>query len=537
MSGWSLAASTAGGVGLFLLGMTMMTDGLRLLAGPSLARMLAGATRNRWMALGSGIAVTAIVQSSSAVTVAAIGFVNAGLLGLTPALWVLFGANVGTTMTGWLVALIGLKFKIEALALPLIGLGAVLRLTGEGRRHGSLGAALAGFGVLFLGISMLQQSFTGLAAQVTLPQVGGVQGVVVLIGVGMLLTVLMQSSSASMAIALTAAQGGLLGLQDAAAMVIGANIGTTVTAMIAAIGATPNARRTASAHVVFNGLTGLVALVLLPWMVKAIGMARSALGLSPEPAVELALFHTVFNVLGVALMWPISDRLDQWLRARFRTREEDAAQAQFLDKNVLQVPALALDALRREVARIGHVTVRMARTALSGTDPATLREDHRIVARLETTVEEFVEQMNRGAMSARASERLAGLLRMLRYYMTVSEQAVQASAKRVQPLARTPLLLECQRSFAERADALLVLCDPDGGDADPQLIEAQRVLTEAAYDALKDALLSCGASGSVTMSVMEEDMTHYSAVRRAVQQAAKAALRKPVADNQPHSAA
>lgn len=260
MSGWNILASVAGGLGLFLLGMTMMTDGLRLAAGPALERILASATRTRWHALGSGVLITSMVQSSSAVTVAAIGFVNAGLLSLAPSLWVLFGANVGTTMTGWIVALVGLKFKVEALALPLVGLGVVLRLTGEGQRRGALGSALAGFGLLFMGIALLQQSFTGLAAQVSLPQGEGFLAVAAQVGVGALMTVLMQSSSASMAIALTAAQEGLLTPQGAAAVVIGSNIGTTVTAVLASLGATPNARRAAAAHVLFNGLTGVVAL-------------------------------------------------------------------------------------------------------------------------------------------------------------------------------------------------------------------------------------------------------------------------------------
>ncbi|MGJ2409034.1 Na/Pi symporter, partial [Salmonella enterica subsp. enterica serovar Paratyphi A] len=143
MSVWEMLANVVGGLGLFLLGMTMMTDGLRLAAGPALERILAAATRTRAQALGSGVLVTSLVQPSSAVTVATIGFVNAGLLPLGAALWVLFGANVGTTMTGWIVALVGLKFKIEALALPLLGLGVVLRLTGEGQRRGALGTALA----------------------------------------------------------------------------------------------------------------------------------------------------------------------------------------------------------------------------------------------------------------------------------------------------------------------------------------------------------------------------------------------------------
>ena len=346
VNAWTMVATLAGGLGLFLLGMTMMTDGLKLAAGPALERVLTRATRTRWHALTSGALMTAVVQSSSAVTVAAIGFVNAGLMRLAPALWVLFGANVGTTMTGWIVALVGLKFKIGALALTLIGVGVVARLTGAGERRGALGSAVAGLGLLFLGIAMLQEAFVGVAASVELPDGRGVLGTVAQVGVGALLTVLMQSSSASMTVALTAAQGGLMTPEGAAAMVIGANIGTTFKAMLAAIGATPNARRAAAAHVIFNVLTGLVALALLPWLVGAIAAGRAALGLASDPAIRLALFHTIFNVLGVLLMWPLAGALTRWLQQRFRAAEEDEAQPQHLDDTVLAVPTLALDALK-----------------------------------------------------------------------------------------------------------------------------------------------------------------------------------------------
>lgn len=162
MNLWPSLAGLLGGVGLFLLGMELMTDGLKLAAGPQLTRLLAGATRSRRRALASGVLVTAL-QSSRVVTVAAIGFVNAGLLSLGQVLWVLFGANVGTTITGWLVALVGLKFKVEVLALPLLGLGMLLRLTGSGQRRGAIGQAVAGFGLLFIGIGVLQETFTAVA--------------------------------------------------------------------------------------------------------------------------------------------------------------------------------------------------------------------------------------------------------------------------------------------------------------------------------------------------------------------------------------
>lgn len=529
MSLWALSTNLAGGLGLFLLGMSMMTDGLKLAAGPALERILGGATRTRWHALGSGVMVTALVQSSSAVTVAAIGFVNAGLLSLGPALWVLFGANVGTTMTGWIIALIGLKFKIEALALPLIGVGVVLRLTGEGQRRGAIGSALAGFGLLFLGIAMLQSSFTGLAGQITLPQGEGALAVLAQVAIGALMTVLMQSSSASMAIALTAAQGGLLTAQGAAAVVIGANIGTTVTALLAAIGATPNARRAAAAHVIFNLVTATVALALLPWLIGAMGTVSLTLGLPHDPAAQLALFHSIFNVLGVLLMWPLAARLTVWLQARFKRREDDEAQPQYLDDNVLPVPALAVEALQREVARIGHVAVRMARTALTGVDPQGLARDQSVLSQLNDAIEAFVERMSRAAMPQRASERLAQVLRVLRYHETTAEQArVAAPLRRLGGDASATAALHAQ--FLARSDALLALCDPLAYEPEPQALTQAASDMEQAYQALKAGLLACGAAGHARLADMEEALRHASALRRAAQQATKARQHWPAPD-------
>jgi phosphate:Na+ symporter len=522
-------AGLAGGLGLFLLGMTMMTDGLKLAAGPALERILAAATRTRWHALGSGILVTALVQSSSAVTVATIGFVNAGLMTLAPALWVLFGANVGTTMTGWIVALVGLKFKIEALALPMIGVGVALRLSGAGSRRGPVGDALAGFGLLFVGISMLQQTFAGLAGQVGLPQGEGALAVMAQVLVGALMTVLMQSSSASMTIALTAAQGGLLSAQSAAAVVIGANIGTTVTALLAAIGATPNARRAAAAHVLFNLLTGVVALLLLPWLIGMLATLREALGLPADPAAKLALFHTTFNLLGVLLMWPLAGLLTSWLLTRFRAREEDEAQPRYLDDNVLAVPTLALDALEREVARIGHRSVALARSALRGSDAATLAAGQAIVARLDAAVEGFVERMNRRAMPLRTSQRLARSLRVQRYHATTAEHALSAGAPPSGLPAMGNSVAAPLAAFRARGDALLEQCDPARPPAETAVRDAALAATEAAYEHLKEALLVAGAAGHTRLPEMERALRHFSLLRRAAQQAHKAAARAEAA--------
>jgi phosphate:Na+ symporter len=523
MKAWSLAASLFGGVGVFLLGMTMMTDGLKLAAGPALERILAAATRTRWHALASGVLVTAVVQSSSAVTVAAIGFVNAGLLSLAPALWVLFGANVGTTMTSWIVALIGFKFSVEALALPLVGAGVALRLTGQGHRRGAIGTALAGFGLLFLGIALLQEGFAGLSSRVSLPPGEGALAVLAQVAAGIVMTLLTQSSSASMVIAITAAQGGLLSTQGAAAVVIGANIGTTATAVMAAIGATPNARRAAAAHVAFNVITAVVALLLLPWLIDTLARMRQAMDLPPDPAVKLALFHTSFNVLGVVLMWPLAGWLTRRLQARFRRREEDEAQPRYLDDNVLAVPTLALDALEREMARVGQVAARMARRAVAGESAAAVEGDRVVLDSLDAAAESFVERMSRREMPQRSARRLGRALRVLRYHETTGEQALQAAELRRPTRADDDPIAQVQADFDHALDDLLALCDParvpPGHAGDVEF--ADRAM-EATYEHLKSALLEQGAIGRLSMAAMETDLRRCSALRRAGQQARKA---------------
>ncbi len=521
MIDFALIGGLAGGVGLFLLGMGLMTDGLRLAAGPALERILAYSTKTRLRGLTSGALVTVLVQSSSAVTVAAIGFVNAGLLSLGQALWVLFGANVGTTMTGWLVALVGMKFKIDLFALPLIGIGMMLRLTGEGGRRGALGTALAGFGVLFLGIDMLKETFSGVAADFTLPQWEGFAGVVAMVLIGILMTVLMQASAAALVLAFSAAQSGLVSLEAAAAVVIGANVGTTVTALLAAIGATPNAKRAAAAHILFNLLTGAVALLLLPWLLGALGMLGTALGLDAAPAARLALFHTAFNLLGVALIWPLAGQLTRFLLARFRAAEEDEARPRHLDKNILAVPALALDALEREVRNLGGIALRAVHAAFSAATPAHDR-NRLIVARLSQAIAEFIAQLNRAGMTADSARRLPELLRVARYYEAAAEladEAVEASKEAAADTAAE--ILESSVAFRQRGEMLLERAAP--AHVAPAPLDASLRDFEGDYQMLKSELLEAGAQGRLSVATMDARLRAASSQRRAVEQAVKAA--------------
>lgn len=343
-------ATVLGGVGLFLLGMWLITEGLKVAAGASLERLLASWTRNRLRGLLSGTLLTALVQSSSAITVAALGFVNTGLLRFERAVWVIFGSNLGTTLTAWVVALVGIKFQINVIALPLVGIGALMRVFAPADRYRNLGMALAGFGVLFLGIEVLSSGFQHLGESFPLPDAG--TPLVLLILLGIILTTLMQSSSAAVALVLTALAGGLLGFREAAAVVIGANVGTTSTALLATLGATANARRLAVAHVLFNVFTGVMALLLLNPLLDLVGRLAGLWQLDQDPAAQLALFHTCFNLLGIVLMWPLEPPLSRFLLGRFRERQKSTVQLQFLDRNLVTLPDAARVALIQEMERL-----------------------------------------------------------------------------------------------------------------------------------------------------------------------------------------
>ena len=252
----TIAGALLGGIGLFMLAIGMMTDGLRMAAGPSLRNILAKGSSTPLRGIFSGCFMTAIVQSSSAITVASLGFVNAGLINMRQALGIIYGSNIGTTMTGWLVALMGFQFKIQDFAMPMIGIGMLLKLTNKKGTLASFGLALVGFGLFFVGIDVLKHAFEGLVAtfDITKYKADGISGAVLFLVIGIVMTVLTQSSSASIALTITAASSGMIGVYAAGAMVVGANVGTTSTAAIASIGATSNAKRVAAAQVILHWL-------------------------------------------------------------------------------------------------------------------------------------------------------------------------------------------------------------------------------------------------------------------------------------------
>lgn len=356
-----------GGVGLFLIGMILMSEGLKAAAGGALQHILERFTRTPLAACLSGAGLTAVVQSSSATTVTTIGFVSAGLLSFSSAFGVIVGANVGTTSTGWIVSLLGLKLNLGAVALPLIGAAALMRLLSSGRRA-SLSMAAAGFGLIFVGIDVLQDGMGGLATRIDLSAIQGDSpaGSLLLVLAGAVMTVLLQSSSAAVALSLTALHGGAISLPQTAYLVIGQNLGTTVKALLASIGASIPARRTALAHILFNGLTGALTFVLaVPLLAVAHGLARAFA--DGDASMTIALFHTMFNLLGALIFLPISKPFTRWITRMIPDRGPQFTS--HLDRSILQVPSVAIEAVARAQVEIAAAMLRETLALLEGAPP------------------------------------------------------------------------------------------------------------------------------------------------------------------------
>ncbi|PRY72935.1 Na/Pi cotransporter family protein [Halomonas ventosae] len=360
-------ATLAAGLGLFLWGMTHLEEAIKRLSGGTLDRWLHAATRRTSRAIAVGALATALVQSSSLVTLLAMSFVGAGLVALPAAIALLFGANLGTTTGAWLIAGFGLKADLAQYAMPLLALGLLGSRLLQGSRAGIAGLLL-GVGLLLLGIDFMKLGFETWQDGLSLDGLAGEHlwhwPLLVLFGV--MATVVMQSSHATLLITLTALASGQLPYLPALAIAIGANVGTTVTAVIGAFGASTAGRRLAWAHVIFNLVTAAVALALLLPLAGLVDRLAALMGLAASAwPLKLALFHTLFNGLGILLMLPWIPRLAGGLE---RLLPEPArvppAQARYLETNALQHADTALAAIEQECRRLDRRTYHLLASAI-----------------------------------------------------------------------------------------------------------------------------------------------------------------------------
>lgn len=342
-----------GGIGVLLLGMRLISEGLKSAAGTGLSAFLERSTQTQFRAAFTGFGITAVVQSSGAVIVSTLGFTNAGILSLRQAAWVVFGSNLGTTMKAWLVALVGLNINIEAFALPIISFGMFFSIFFNRHTLSHLGTALAGFGILFLGLAIMRDAFGDVASVVPIDQLNaaGFWGILLAILIGATLTALMQSSSASIAIIITASVTGVLTPILGAALVIGANLGVTSTTLLASIGATTNAKRLALIHLFEKGFTACIAVLLLvpmAWMIELFAGSDGRNNIS----MGLAFFHTFFNLLSLFLMTFVARYVIRFAEKRIKQPELMSEKPRFIDDTVLEIPALGTAAMQEELKRV-----------------------------------------------------------------------------------------------------------------------------------------------------------------------------------------
>ncbi|MDD7971561.1 Na/Pi cotransporter family protein [Roseinatronobacter alkalisoli] len=349
----------AAGVAVFLLGMMMLEDGFKALGGGVLERILARTTSTLPRAMGFGLAASAITQSSSLISVISISFLSAGLITLQAGIGIIFGANLGTTTGAWLIAGVGVKVDIGAYALPLLTLGIVLMFQRGSHSRGA-GQVLTGIGLLFLGIAFIKDGFDTFSAGFDLTQLAldGVVGLLVYTGIGALATVVMQSSHATMLLVITALATGQIGYDNALAVAIGANIGTTATALIGAGSANYQGKRLALAHLIFNTMTALVALALIVPLRLVVDGISDILGIGESDfALRLAVFHTLFNLLGIALMIPLIPRLITLIERRIAAPPLGISRPRYIGAELGDFPAPILTALHKELWHMYQNTV------------------------------------------------------------------------------------------------------------------------------------------------------------------------------------
>lgn len=410
-----------GGVGVFLIGMVLLTEGLKLAAGDDLKRLLVRFTGGTARSVLAGAGVTALVQSSSATTLTTIGFVSAGLLTFRQAVGVIFGANLGTTSTAWLVALFGLKMSVLPAALPMVGAGALLRLLGRGRLAHA-GLALAGFGLIFVGIDTLQLGMAGLSDRVSPASLPGatISGRLLLVLVGLVMTVIMQSSSAAVATTLTALSSGAIDVTQAGALVIGQNVGTTVTAGLAAIGASIPARRTALAHALFNVSTGVVAFGVLPMLSQLDAVLARVYGAGHE-VIYLSGFQTGFNLLGLALLLPVFDRFVDVVTRLVPDRGPQLTR--YLDRSVTRLAAVALETAHRTLRDITAEVVTLVEPTVR---PASERQREQVRDALVET-REFLAAIHPEPESAAVHGRHVAAIHALDHLAELADHSESAS--------------------------------------------------------------------------------------------------------------
>jgi phosphate:Na+ symporter len=351
----------AAGVAIFLFGMLAMEQGFRAFTGGALEKVLTRATDRLWKSLAFGAVTTTIMQSSSLVSVITISFLSAELINLAAGIGVVFGANLGTTTGAWLVAGFGLKVNLSSYAMPMVVFGVILIFQRSKLLHGA-GYVLAGVGFLFLGIHHMKEGFEAFKEGIDLSSyaVTGYPGLFLFVGVGVFATVVMQSSHATLVLVITALAAQQVTYENALALAIGSNVGTTITAILGSLSSNIQGKRLAVAHLIFNVVTGLIAVIAISQIMDMVDWLSRVLGIaSSDYTLKLATFHTVFNLMGILVVAPFISPLVRFLERSMPTPVPVFEQPKYLNEASIDFADAAIEAARKETARLYDKTVEL----------------------------------------------------------------------------------------------------------------------------------------------------------------------------------
>ena len=428
-----------GSLGLFLYGMTLMSEALQKVAGDKLRNILAAMTSNSLSRILTGLFITAVIQSSSATTVMVVSFVNAGLLSLVQSIGVIMGANIGTTFTAWLISLLGFKADIAVLAIPLIAFGFVFMMC-KAKKKKSIGELIIGFSLLFLGLSFLKESVPDLQ---NTPEVlaflqqwtnYGYGSILMFVLIGTILTIVLQSSSATMALTLVMCNNGWIPFEMGAAMVLGENIGTTITANIAASVANVSARRAAMAHCVFNVFGVIWVLILFHPFLFVVSKIIMAMGLdnplvagasSNSTLYAISTVHTLFNICNTLILVWFTNQIAQFVTKIIKSKKEEGEvfRLQYIQGGVLNTAELSLNQAKEEIVHYADICRRQyayAKSAINETDPEKfdalykkLEHYEQVTDRIELEIAKFLDQVKNGVISDESARRIQAMYKII----------------------------------------------------------------------------------------------------------------------------
>lgn len=507
----SSLAGAVGGLGLLLIGLRVMTEALQSLAGSRMQGWLVRVTRTPWSGALAGMVVTAALRSSGVTTVAAVGFVGAGMISFEQSLGIILGANIGTTFTGWIVAALGFGMNGGALWSLLLCGGALCWMLGS-KRFARIGAVIAGFALLFLGLGLLQHGLAAVADGLSLTGINGSSwiGRLGMLGFGMLFSLLTQSSSATAATALSAIATGWIDLPQALAVVIGADVGTTATAWLASIGGTTDSRRTGLAHVIYNLLSGAGAFLWIPAYCGLVSHLGAFAGTEGMVFATVA-FHSLFNVAGVLVVLPFTHRFASFIRHLLP--ERSPLPSAVLDPRLIDTPAVACQTLHRATMGTAALALECASHALASPPQPPAPASLDAVVRSSTDCRQFVAALVAGAKGADIGPGLPEVLHALDHIDRLVDRCRDSA--NIHHLAETDALAGEAARAREGCDSLRqFLLAPGSGDNPLPSLGALAIRLESDHMLVRHAMIEEAARGERPPEALDRDLDAHRWLRR-----------------------